>query len=62
MVVVIQTRDCSVCGWLYSWSDNILTPEHGFGMLAMGLIAILIGAIVVYYIINKVHNENNTDN
>ena len=35
MVIVIQTRDCSVCGWLYSWSDNILTPEFGFGMLAM---------------------------
>jgi hypothetical protein len=28
----------------------------------MGLIAILIGAIVAYFIINKVHNENNTDN
>ena len=62
MVVVIQTRDCSVCGWLYSWSDNILTPEYGFGMLAMGLIAILIGAIVAYFIIKKVHNESNTDN
>jgi len=34
----------------------------GFGMLAMGLIAILIGAIVAYLIINKVHNENNTNN
>ena len=63
MVVVVQTRDCSVCGWLYSWSDNILTPEFGFGMLAMGLIAILIGAIVAYFIINKVvEDENNTDN
>ena len=62
MVVVIQTRDCSVCGWLYSWSNNILTPEYGFGMLAMGLIAILIGAIVAYFIIKKVHNESNTDN
>jgi len=39
-----------------------MTPEYGFGMLAMGLIAILIGAIVAYIIINKVHNENNTDN
>ena len=38
-----------------------MTPEYGFGMLAMGLIAILIGAIVAYIIINKVHNENNTD-
>ena len=62
MVVVVQTRDCSVCGWLYSWSYNILTPEYGFGMLAMGLIAILIGAIVAYFIIKKVHNENNTNN
>jgi hypothetical protein len=27
----------------------------------MGLIAILIGAIVAYFIINKVHNENDTN-
>ena len=39
-----------------------MTPEYGFGMLATGLIAILIGAIVAYLIINKVHNEDNTDN
>ena len=39
-----------------------MTPEYGFGMLAMGLIAILIGAIVAYLIINKVHNENNINN
>ena len=39
-----------------------MTPEYGFGMLAMGLIAILIGGIIAYFIINKVHNENNTDN
>ena len=39
-----------------------MTPMFGFGMLAMGLIAILVGAIVAYFIINKVHNENNTDN
>ena len=62
MVIVIQTRDCSVCGWLYSWSDNILTLKFGFGMLAMGLIAILIGAIVAYFIIKKVHNENDINN
>ena len=61
MVIAIQTRNCSVCGWLYSWSDNILTPEYGFGMLAMGLVAILIGAIVAYFIIKKVHNENDTN-
>ena len=39
-----------------------MTPGFGFGMLAMGLIAILIGAIVAYLIIKKVHNEDNTDN
>ena len=39
-----------------------MTPEYGFGMLAMGLIAILVGAIITYIIINKVHNEDNTDN
>ena len=39
-----------------------MTPEFGFGMLAMGLVAIFIGAIIAYFIINKVHNENNTDN
>jgi hypothetical protein len=32
-------------------------------MLAMGLIAIAIGAIIAYFIINKVvKDENNTDN
>ena len=61
MVIAIQTRNCSVCGWLYSWSNNILTLKFGFGMLAMGLIAILIGAIVAYFIIKKVHNENDTN-
>ena len=39
-----------------------MTPGFGFGMLAMGLIAILIGAIITYLIIKKVHNEDNTDN
>ena len=39
-----------------------MSVGYGFGMLAMGLIAILIGAIIAYLIINKVHNENNTDN
>ena len=39
-----------------------MTPEFGFGMLLMGLIAILVGAIITYLIINKVHNEDNTDN
>ena len=39
-----------------------MSVGYGFGMLAMGLIAILIGAIVSYLIINKVHNEDNIDN
>jgi|TARA_B100001564_G_scaffold324481_1_gene305288 hypothetical protein len=39
-----------------------MTPEFGFGMLLMGLTAILVGAIITYLIINKVHNEDNTDN
>ena len=39
-----------------------MTPEYGFLMLLMGLIAILIGAIISHLIINKVHNEDNTDN
>ena len=39
-----------------------MTPEYGFGMLAMGLVAILIGAIVAYFIIKKIHNENDTNN
>ena len=34
----------------------------GFGMLAVGLIAITIGAIIAFFIINKVCDENNTDN
>ena len=39
-----------------------MSVGYGFGMLAMGLIAILIGAIVAYIIINKVHNEDNINN
>jgi len=39
-----------------------MSVGFGFGMLAVGLIAITIGAIVAYLIINKVHNEDNTDN
>tara|TARA_R100000426_G_scaffold11245_1_gene11675 strand:+ start:153 stop:272 length:120 start_codon:yes stop_codon:yes gene_type:complete len=39
-----------------------MTPEFGFGMLAMGLVAIFIAAIIAYFVINKVHNENNTNN
>ena len=39
-----------------------MTMTFGFGMLAMGLIAILIGVIITYIIINKVHNEDNINN
>jgi len=39
-----------------------MTFKFGVGMLAVGLIAIGIAAIIAYFIINKVHNENNTDN
>ena len=39
-----------------------MTAAYGFGMLGMGLVAILIAAIIAYFIINKVHNENNTNN
>ena len=39
-----------------------MSVGYGFGMLAMGLIAILIGAIIAYFIINKVQDENNIDN
>jgi uncharacterized protein YneF (UPF0154 family) len=36
-----------------------LTPGLGFGMLAVGLIAIAIGAIIAYFIINKVMDDEN---
>ena len=39
-----------------------MSVGYGFGMLAMGLIAILVGAIITYIIINKVYNENNINN
>ena len=39
-----------------------MTPEYGFLMLLMGLTAILVGAVITYLIINKVHNENNINN
>ena len=39
-----------------------MSVGFGFGMLAVGLIAILIGAIVAYIIINKVCDESNIDN
>ena len=40
-----------------------MTPMFGFGMLAMGFVAIIIATIIAYFIINKVvENENNADN
>ena len=62
MVFVLSRRDNMGCMWFYFGSDNILTVGFGFGMLAVGLIAITIGAIVAYIIINKVCDESNTDN
>ena len=34
-----------------------MTFETGIGMLVVGLIAICIGAIIAYYIINKVQDD-----
>jgi hypothetical protein len=31
-----------------------MTIGYGLGMLAVGIVAIVIGAIVAYYIINKI--------
>ena len=40
-----------------------MTFKFGVSMLAVGLIAIGIAAIIAYFIINKViEDENNTDN
>ena len=39
-----------------------MTALYGIGMFFVGMGAILIGAIVAYFIINKVHNENDTNN
>ena len=35
----------------------IMTPGYGFGMLAIGLIAITIGATVAYLIINYIQRK-----
>ena len=37
-----------------------MSVGYGFGMLAMGLISILIGAIIAYFIINR--NESDSNN
>ena len=34
-----------------------MTVDYGWGMLAMGLIAILIGGLIAFFIINKVMEE-----
>jgi len=36
-----------------------MTVDYGWGMLAMGLIAILIGGLIAFFIINKVMEEKN---
>jgi len=35
-----------------------MTVGYGFGMLAMGIIAIFVGAIVAYFIINKIKQDD----
>ena len=35
-----------------------MTVGYGFGMLAMGIIAIFIGAIIAYFIINKIKQDD----
>jgi uncharacterized protein YneF (UPF0154 family) len=34
-----------------------MTIEYGVGMLAIGIIGILVGAVVAFYIINKVMED-----
>jgi uncharacterized protein YneF (UPF0154 family) len=34
-----------------------MTIEYGLGMLAIGIIGILVGAVVAFYIINKVMED-----
>ena len=35
-----------------------MTVAHGFGMLAMGLLAILIAGVIIFKIINKREDED----
>ena len=37
--------------------DGVMTLMHGFGMLAVGLIAIAIGGLIIYKIINHKPKE-----
>ena len=34
-----------------------MTPAEGFGMLAVGLVAIAIGGIILYLVINKLQDD-----
>ena len=34
-----------------------MTPEQGFGMLLMGIIAITIGGMIIYLIINTIEDR-----
>jgi len=40
-------------------AEGTMTAGHGLGMLALGMIAILIGAIIIYKITNR--EETNDD-
>ena len=35
-----------------------MTVEQGFGMLALGLAAIAIGATIIFFVINKMEKED----
>tara|TARA_A100001011_G_scaffold384397_1_gene456957 strand:+ start:324 stop:485 length:162 start_codon:yes stop_codon:yes gene_type:complete len=35
----------------------MMTPEQGFGMLLMGIIAITIGGTIIYLIINTIEDR-----
>ena len=35
-----------------------MTPEQGFGMLAVGLVAIAIGGTIMYLVINTIEDNN----
>jgi hypothetical protein len=37
-----------------------MTIGHGLGMLAVGIVVIVIGSIIAWYIINKVKENDDT--
>ena len=37
--------------------DVVMTPAEGFGMLAMGLIAMAIAGTIMYLVINKIQDN-----